>query len=105
MEITSPVLQGRALYLNVSGRLDAQSAVAFRTAMHEAAGQRPEVLRLGLAGVTVMDSSALAAIVSALKLMRTHGGSLVLSEPSPVVRELLSLTMLDQVIRTEQPGP
>lgn len=103
MDISSPLQQGNTLYLNVSGRLDAQSAVAFRAAMHEAAGQRPSVLRLGLSGVTVMDSSALAAIVSALKLMRSQGGSLVLSEPSLVVRELLSLTMLDQIIRTEQP--
>lgn len=52
---------------------------------------------LDLSGVTYVDSMALSALVSALKLARKKGGKLVLLRPTPPVRSLLEVTRLDLV--------
>ncbi|MFN8510832.1 MAG: STAS domain-containing protein [Deinococcaceae bacterium] len=50
--------------------------------------------------VSYIDSSGLASIISGLKGARSHQGELYLVGPSPAVRELLSMTLLDRVIPT-----
>lgn len=48
-----------------------------------------------------MDSAGLAAVVSGLKAVRQEGGELVIVTPSPMVRKILELTLLDQAIPIE----
>ncbi|GGM37823.1 hypothetical protein GCM10008956_12720 [Deinococcus arenae] len=79
--------------LTLAGRLDAQNASELRAALGEQAAQAGD-LRVDLAAVPFMDSSALAALVSALKQCRREGRSLRITRASAAVRELLSLTLL-----------
>ncbi|GGS01407.1 STAS domain-containing protein [Deinococcus sedimenti] len=88
--------------LTLSGRLDAQNAQELRAAL-TALAAAPGDLRVDLADVPFMDSSALAALVSALKDRRREGRSLRVTRASPAVQELMSLTMLGRVFGLEEP--
>ncbi len=86
--------------LTLSGRLDAQNARDLREVLTEHAAQ-PGDLTVNLADVPFIDSSALAALVSALKDLRRSGRTLRITQASAPVRELLSLTMLGRVFGLE----
>lgn len=88
--------------LTLTGRLDAQNALDLRAALAELAAQ-PGDVRVDLGDVPFMDSSALAALVSALKDRRREGRSLRVTRASPAVHELMSLTMLGRVFGLEDP--
>ncbi|GAA0502036.1 STAS domain-containing protein [Deinococcus depolymerans] len=91
-------------HLNLAGRLDAQNAADLRAALARHAAATPGDLSVDLSGVPFMDSSALAALVGALKDRRREGRTLRLSGASPAVRELLSLTMLDRAFALPPDG-
>src|SRR5687768_137271 len=54
-------------------------------------------LVVDLSEVTYMSSAGLRALVGALKRSREAGGNLVISSPSPRVREVLELAGLSEV--------
>ena len=91
-------------HLNLAGRLDAQNSAELRAALARHAADTPGDLSLDLSGVSFMDSSALAALVGALKDRRREGRALHLNAASPSVRELLSLTMLDRAFALPPDG-
>ncbi len=76
-------------------RLDAESALDFRTAVGAAAAGRRLVV-VSLSHVRAMDPSGLAALVSVLQRM-APGGELRIARASPRVRALLASTRLDEV--------
>lgn len=90
--------------LNLAGRLDAQNAAELRGVLARHAADTPGDLSLDLSGVPFMDSSALAALVGALKDRRREGRALRLIAASAPVRELLSLTMLDRAFALPPDG-
>ena len=58
-----------------------------------------------LSHVTFLDSMALGVLLGALKLLRAHGGELRLVVPTPELRRIFELTLLDEVFvlaRTRQ---
>lgn len=91
-------------HLNLAGRLDAQNAAELRSALARHAADTSGDLTLDLSGVSFMDSSALAALVGALKDRRREGRALRLIAASAPVRELLSLTMLDRAFALPPDG-
>lgn len=105
MQISDPHPRPDGTALTVAGRLDAQTAAGFRTALHEHIARHPGHLYLNLGQVSFMDSSALAAVVGALKTLRARGNELRLTAAGPAVRELLSLTMLDRVLPVQDSAP
>lgn len=86
--------------LTLTGRLDAQNARELRDALSEHVAH-PGHLTVDLSDVPFMDSSALAALVSTLKVLRREGRSLRITRASDAVHELLSLTMLGGVFGLE----
>ncbi|WP_412027215.1 STAS domain-containing protein [Deinococcus yunweiensis] len=98
MNISDPLPCTDGHTLSVSGRLDAQTAAAFRSTLQEHIAAHTGHLYLNLADVSFMDSSALAGVVATLKALRARGDELRLTGAGPAVRELLSLTMLDRVL-------
>ena len=58
-----------------------------------------------LSRVTFLDSMALGVLLGALKLLRAHDGELRLVVPTPELRRIFELTLLDEVFvlaRTRQ---
>ncbi len=79
--------------VEVSGRLDAAEAAAIAAAL--AAGDVDHRVVVSMAGVTFIDSTALAMLVQGMKRARELQGDLVLAELPPRVRIVFDLTGLD----------
>ncbi|GAA5436048.1 STAS domain-containing protein [Deinococcus aquaticus] len=84
-------------HLILAGRLDAQNAAELRQTIRDHVAAHTGNVTADLSDVPFMDSSALAALVAALKDCRRQGRTLSLTGASASVRELLSLTMLDRI--------
>lgn len=94
-ELSFEVREGALLVRVGLSRLDAVAAPAFRDALLPAvAGRRKLVLDLDL--VRFLDSSGVAALVSALKRLEP-GGQVRLVGAHDEVRQVLKLTRLDKV--------
>ena len=90
-------MKGDLLILKVQdARLDARMAPALREALIEriAAGQQTIIIDLGEVGF--MDSSALGALIAAVKKLGPVGTIAVAAMRSPVAR-LFSVTKMDRV--------
>lgn len=79
-----------------SDRIDAANAPAFRLVLLDRIdrGRAQIVLDLGL--VEFMDSSALGALIAAVKRMNAIG-TIALADPKPAISRLLALTRMDKV--------
>ena len=85
-------------HIIVEGRLDAHSSPKLRSALKEIEEKGHVLIYLEMNKVDFMDSSGLAAIVSALKTARSRGGDLCLIKPSTAVSTVLQYTLLDKII-------
>lgn len=80
----------------VSGEIDAHTAAVLRQSLIAA---DPELgVVLDLTAVEFIDSSGLRVIVEQHERCQARGSTLVLHEPSRVVRRLLEVTALDRVL-------
>lgn len=79
------------------GRVDAESSPKFKENLKEIAQSGGMTVVIDLEGVTFIDSSGLSALVSGLKALREHGGSLNLCRLQPQALTALRLTLLDRV--------
>jgi len=77
--------------------LDVRVAAEFRTALIDRIDAGSRWLVVNLSHVSFMDSSALGAIVSALKRVGQHG-ELRVCAPNASVRRMFALSRLDRVI-------
>lgn len=85
--------------LDVRGELDAFTCEQFQDALLgvvDTAGAGDVTLRLD--ELALIDSVNLAVLVRAHRRLTEQGGRLVLASPTPLVRQVLELTGLDQVI-------
>lgn len=90
---------GDVLVLSVrERRLDARNAPPLKAALGGCVGRGFEWLILDLSDVEFVDSSALGAIVSGLKLLGRRG-DLVISGANEPVQALFKLTRMDRVFR------
>ncbi len=66
--------------------------------------EKPAKLLLSFAGVRLVSSSALAAVLSLVKRMKGIGGGLKFCEMSPVVQQIFAITELDTLfdIRSDE---
>ncbi len=94
------VYGGRRVAL--SGRFDAHETGAFRDVVDATVTVGPATLWLDLIDVAFVDSTALAEMLRARKLLQAEGGDLVLSGVSDPVRVILELTTLDAIFTREQ---
>ena len=89
MDVNRSEVEGRAVVLSPSGRLNMTTASLLRQSVAaEVEGGRARVV-LDLAGVSFVDSSGLGAIVGGLRI----------AAAGEQVRTILDLTNLDRVLR------
>ncbi len=82
--------------LALDDRFDAHEVGAFRAAV-DAVVKPGAVVRLDLAAVRFLDSTALAELLRARMALQQTGGQLILEPVSDPVRVILELTGLDSV--------
>jgi anti-anti-sigma factor len=81
----------------VAGEIDFANATSLQTQISAACAERDaRALILDLAGVEFMDSSGLRAILHLQRELAGGDGGLVLLDPTPQVRGILTLTGLDR---------
>lgn len=96
MQITTfPHPAAEAIELKLTGRFDAHEAEIFRIALTDAISNGNHHIRVNLANVEFVDSTALAELVRGMKRCREERGDLTLVSPSDPVRVILELTKLD----------
>jgi anti-sigma B factor antagonist len=89
-------LDGFAVIL-AAGEIDLHTAPAFRDEMLTAITRDSPRLIVDLSEVTFLDSSGLAALVSALRRARDEGGWVRLVGPTSGPRKVLRIVQLDRV--------
>jgi anti-anti-sigma factor len=83
------------LVVSVHGDLDLGSADDLRSALDSLNGA--DVLRVDLAGVRMLDSTALGVLLAAAQRLSARGGRLELTGSSASVRRVLHIAGLDVV--------
>ncbi len=83
-----------------SGELDAYVAPDLRETFHRVIEEGASLLVVDLSDVPFMDSSALGALVGALRRMRERDGELRVLLPQTTARRIFEVTALDQVLAT-----
>lgn len=81
-----------------SGELDAYVAADLRETFHRVIEEGASLLVVDLSDIPFMDSSALGALVGALRRMRERGGELRVLLPRTAARRIFEVTALDQVL-------
>lgn len=99
MDIKTEALQPQVLLVSLNGRFDLHSAGQVKALWAD--DETVRSLVFDLTDVSFMDSTALATLVSALKLARARGGSVFIVNPSPAVRTVFDLTRMDRVFQIE----
>lgn len=78
--------------------LDLATVPQLRQTLQQAIDAGARRVVVDLAGVSLMDSSALGTLVLMFKTLRGQGGELCLAGPRPIVRSVLAFTSVDRVI-------
>lgn len=96
IETTETMIKGVLVLAIKTARLDASNSPDLRLLLLERIEQGQGYIVLDLAAVSFMDSSALGALIAAIKRMGTVG-MIGLARPTPTVARLLTLTRMDKV--------
>jgi anti-sigma B factor antagonist len=87
------------------GEVDLHVSPELRARLTDAIESGASGVVVDLSHVTFLDSMSLGVLLGALKLLRARGGELRLVVPSPELRRIFELTLLDEVFalaRTRQ---
>ena len=98
MELKSRV-SGSVAVLELTGRFDAYVAPPVDEWLERAAAADPAQVLVNLAGVTFVDSTALATLVQAMRRCRQQHGDLRLCGLQQPVRIIFDLTRLDRAFK------
>jgi anti-sigma B factor antagonist len=91
-------LAGDVVVLSLHGDLDLHVAPALRKAIASAIDRGTSSLVLDLSGVTFVDSTALGAMLGAMKRLQSRQGRLRIVVPQTNVRRAFEITLLDHVL-------
>ena len=96
---------GSILSIRIRGEIDHHTATGIRkgidTALFE---KRPKKLLLDLSAVSFMDSSGLGLIMGRFSVMKELGGEMVVWNPSPETRSIMTLAGMEHLVRIEYPA-
>ena len=84
--------------VRVAGELDMDTRPALQEALQGLVDDGVRQVVLDVTDVSFMDSSGLGLLVDVLKLLRDRGGRLCLASIQGPVRNVLTLSALDQVL-------
>lgn len=90
---------GAVTVVGVAGEIDVYTAPILRDHLDELIDAGVYYLVVDLGQVTFMDSTALGVLVGRLKLVRSHGGSLLLACDQDRVLKVFTITGLDKVFQ------
>ena len=79
------------------GELDMSTAPQLRDELARLASSGAGIVTLDLSDLAFIDSTGLSVLITALKLLRQHGGELALRSPTPGTRKVLEITGLTEV--------
>lgn len=85
---------GDVLRIRLEGELDMSVAVQLREALHAELESSPSSVVIDLSGVPFIDSSIIATLVDALKIVRNQGGDLRVENVQPAVKNTFEITRL-----------
>ena len=88
--------------ISLAGRFDAHEIDSFRFTFEPLLREPGTIVRVDLANVVFVDSSALAELLRSQRAARETDGDLVLVNMSDPVRIILELTALEQVFTIEK---
>lgn len=89
-----------AVWVSFAGRVDMDSAPAFRRQLDKLVNTGPAGLLVELREITYMDSSGVAVLVECLQWCHDHAVDFVLLAPSKAVRESTEVFNLGDVFDT-----
>lgn len=99
MESVTTIEQvGKTHVVTLRGEVDAYSAPSLRLDLRRLIDGGASVVLIDLSAVTFLDSSALGALVGALRRLREQGGGLLIVEPETAAARIFGLTGLDTVL-------
>jgi anti-sigma B factor antagonist len=81
----------------VDGEIDINTAPDIKKHFEKVLSKKAPKIVINFAKVTYVDSSGLATLVEILKLMRTYGGKMKLSNLSPKIKSLFEITKLEKL--------
>ena len=94
--------QGSAVYLYLTGEVDAYTAPRLREVLIPLAERPQEEIIVNLEGVSYIDSTGLGIFIGALKATHVNKSTMRLSGVTNRIRRLFTITGLDEVIDIEQ---
>ena len=96
---------GSILSVHVRGEIDHHTASSIRQGIDSTLFEkRPAKLILDLSAVSFMDSSGLGLIMGRYSVMKELGGEMVVWNPSPETRAILTLAGMERLVRIEYPA-
>ena len=96
---------GSILSIRVRGEIDHHTAASIRRDMDSTLfDKRPKKLILDLSAVSFMDSSGLGLIMGRYSVMKELEGEMVVWNPSPEIRSILTLAGMERMVRIEYPA-
>jgi len=84
--------------IDLRGEVDVYTAPKFKTAMIDLIDQGSYNVIVNLSNVQYMDSAGLGALVSGLKRVREHNGTINLVSPTVPVQRVLDITRLSKIL-------
>jgi anti-anti-sigma factor len=99
MEVIVDSQPGGICVVRLVGRLDLLTGSVVRQGVAQTIAAGNHRLIVDMAQVPFIDSSGLAALISALKAARLAGGDLRIAQITEQARQLFELTGLDKVLR------
>ena len=95
---------GNILSIHIRGEIDHHTAASIRQGIDGVLFERrPKKLILDLSAVSFMDSSGLGLIMGRYSVMKELEGELVVWNPSPETRSILTLAGMERMVRIEYP--
>jgi anti-anti-sigma factor len=99
--IFSTSIDGNAVTLHITGELDAVSVPDLRPVLDDLIGKGHKKIIVDLAGLRLIDSSGVGAIVYLFRRVRGLGGSVVVRGATDQPLAILRLLKLDQILISE----
>jgi len=85
--------------MDLSGRITlGEGSVTIRDAVRDVLAKGSNKILLNLGDINYIDSSGIGEIVRAHTLARKSSGQMKIADPSPMVHEMLHMTMLNKLI-------
>jgi anti-sigma B factor antagonist len=97
LSVVEETVDGGVHVINLRGELDLAGARVFEPVLMSAA-ERDDALVLDCAELTFIDSTGMGLILSALRVLGKHGGSLAIACRNPTVLRLFAVTRIDETI-------